>query len=317
VGATGQGRVRFGVFSAPWRGWDVCRDFAQAAEALGFDAFFLVDHPTQCGDCWAHLAALATATTTLRLGTLVSCVYYRSPGLLARAAADVDRLSRGRLILGVGIGDWRHEFDQLGLPMPAPRARQRGLEEAVQIVRGVWGPEPFSLDGVHFRVRAARVQPPPVQTPRVPLLIAGGGERVTLRQVARYADASNFGATERVGSAFTLDDVRRKLDALWQHCAHLGRPYASVLRSYWSCAVVCAPTAAAVQAKLEQIPQGSRDLWAAGMAAGTPPELVAHYQRLLDAGIQYVTAGIWDWDEETASLLAEHVLPQLVPRSPG
>ena len=136
---------------------------------------------------------------------------------------------------------------------------------------------------------------------------------MTLRQVAQYADASNFGATERVGSAFTLDDVRRKLDALRRHCERLGRPYASVVRSYWSCAVVCAPTAAGVRAKLERIPRGSRDFWAAGMAVGTPPELVAHYQRLLDAGIQYITAGIWDWDAETAHLLAEQVLPHLVP----
>jgi alkanesulfonate monooxygenase SsuD/methylene tetrahydromethanopterin reductase-like flavin-dependent oxidoreductase (luciferase family) len=308
----GRGTVRFGVFSGPWQGWEVCRDFVQAAEALGFDAFFMVDHPTRFPDCWTHLAALATTTTTIRLGTLVSCVYYRSPGLLARAAADVDRLSRGRLILGVGIGDWRHEFDELGIPMPAPRERQRGLEETIQIVRGVWGASPFSFGGTHFRVNDARVHPPPVQDPRVPLLVAGGGERVTLRQVAQYADASNFGATERVGSAFTLDDVRRKLGALRRHCERLGRPYESVLRSYWSCAVVCAETPARVRAKLARIPQGSRDFWAAGMAVGTPPELVTHYQRLLDTGIQYITAGIWEHDEETARLLAEQVRPHLV-----
>jgi alkanesulfonate monooxygenase SsuD/methylene tetrahydromethanopterin reductase-like flavin-dependent oxidoreductase (luciferase family) len=119
------------------------------------------------------LAALAATTQRIRLGSLVSCVYYRPPALLARMAADVDRLSQGRLVLGLGMGDAAREFQRLTIPFLPVRQRQQGLEETLHIVKGLWGPSPFSFAGQQFTVSETIVDPGPAQQPHVPLLIAG------------------------------------------------------------------------------------------------------------------------------------------------
>ena len=120
-------RVRFGIYNGPLADWPALRAHARDVERLGFDSLWIGDHTMLYPvDCWTTLAALAVHTERLRLGPLVSCIYYRSPALLARMAADVDRLSRGRLVLGLGIGDLPKEFEQLGLTEPpfAERARR-------------------------------------------------------------------------------------------------------------------------------------------------------------------------------------------------
>jgi alkanesulfonate monooxygenase SsuD/methylene tetrahydromethanopterin reductase-like flavin-dependent oxidoreductase (luciferase family) len=312
--AAGKGRIRFGVFAGPQLDqppdWAALLDFVQAAEALGFDSFWTADHPIRFADCWATLMPLAARTKTIRLGPLVNCVSYRSPVLTARLAADVDRLSGGRLVVGVGIGHVEREFDQMGLPFPSTGERQAALAEALQIIRGLWAGGPVTFDGAHFQVREAALRSGPAQQPRLPILIAGGGERVTLRQVAQYADACNFGAGKQVGSAFTLDDVRRKLAALDGHCAALGRPPETVLRSHWSHPVVVAATPERLRAKLQAIAS-----WAgsAGQVAGLPGEVAAAYRSLAGAGIEYFIASVVGNDVETLQLLAEQVLPELAP----
>src|SRR5579884_158252 len=145
------------------------------AEDLGFDAFFLGDHPAYAPDCWLHLAAIAVRTRRIRLGSVVNCVFYRLPVMLARLATDLDHLSEGRLILGLGIGWNETEFAQLGLPFLSVHARQAALEEAIAILRGVWAPEPFTFRGQYFSTVGERITPP-VQQPGPPLLIAGAGE---------------------------------------------------------------------------------------------------------------------------------------------
>ena len=151
--AAGQDTIRFGFgLLGPRADWALLRDRVQRAEALGFDSYWAQDHPIGGVDCWTNLAAMAAATTTIRLGSIVSCIYYRSPALLARIAADVDRLSHGRLILCLGIGVEPVEFAQLALPFPLVRERQHALEEAIRIVWGVWGDTSFTYQGDHFRV---------------------------------------------------------------------------------------------------------------------------------------------------------------------
>lgn len=304
----GQTTVRFGVgFVDPWPDWLALRDRAQEAEGLGFDAWWVPDHPVGAADCWVTLANVAHWTSRLRLGTSVACVPYRSPVLLARLAADVDRLSDGRLILGVGCGDSAREFAQLGLPFAGVRERQRALEEALHIIAGVWGDTPFTYEGRYYRAAETRVQPP-AQRPHVPLLIAGGGERVTLRQVAQYADVCNFGAGAWTGGAASLDDVRRKLEALRRHCEALGRPYDAVLRSHIALPVVLAPTRAALEAKLDARPQVRAN---PSLIAGTPDEAIAAYRALVEAGMRYFIAGLWAGDGETLRLLGGEVMPAL------
>jgi alkanesulfonate monooxygenase SsuD/methylene tetrahydromethanopterin reductase-like flavin-dependent oxidoreductase (luciferase family) len=330
--AGGDQRIRFGVDGGGARGdWLALLDWAQTVEDLGFDSFWINDHTgTSWRDCWTALAAVAVKTRQVRLGSLVSCVYYRSPSLLARMAADVDRLSNGRLVLGLGVGDLPSEFAQLGLPFPPLPMRQAALAETVDILRGLWSGDPFTFEGAHFRVTEAAVRPGPVQVPRVPILIAGGGERVTLRQVAECADASNIGPSGAMGSAWEFEDVARKYAVLRQHCEKIGRPYGSVLRTFYP-NLLLAETEAEVQAKVEaraarspweerpRLPGMPREFRATyilstpeqvplHILAGTPEQVTAYFRLLLEAGVQYVIVN--GNSEETVRLLAEQVMPQ-------
>jgi alkanesulfonate monooxygenase SsuD/methylene tetrahydromethanopterin reductase-like flavin-dependent oxidoreductase (luciferase family) len=310
--AEGARRVRFGVVAAVPPDWAAARDLAQTAEALGFDALFVPNHPLVVGSAaWTTLAALAEATRTIRLGTLVSCVAYWNPVVLARAVADVDRISAGRAVLGVGCGDMPQEFRQLGLAYPPTKERQAALEDALRILRPLLRGEEVAYQGAHFRAAGAALRPPPVQQPRVPILVAGGGERTTLRFVAQYADASNLAAASWAGGAFTTDDARRKFAVLRQHCTEAGRPYESVLRTT-TLALRLAETPAAARAKLERLPPGLLAHFERMPLAGTPQDAVAHIRGLVGAGFRYIILGGGWVDAETLRLAAERVIPAVV-----
>src|SRR5215212_11362832 len=134
--AAGTERIRFGIETAPQPDWGANRALAQMVEGLSFDSLWIPDHPGVLGNAtWTTLAALAAATSTIRLGPLVACAAYWNPVILARAAADIDRFSDGRMVLGLGSGDMPHEFAQLGIAWPAGAARQARLEETLRIVR--------------------------------------------------------------------------------------------------------------------------------------------------------------------------------------
>jgi alkanesulfonate monooxygenase SsuD/methylene tetrahydromethanopterin reductase-like flavin-dependent oxidoreductase (luciferase family) len=230
--------------------------------------------------------------------------------MLARVAADVDRISNGRLALGVGIGDDPQEFAALHIPWLSVRERQQALEETVQIVRGLWSEEPFTFHGTRFQVTGASGAPGPMQQPHVPLLIAGGGERVTLRQVAQYADVSNFGPHPDVGSAFTLEDVRRKYEVLRRYCEQAGRPYDAILRTYIDVPIL-AETRAAADAKVEAMPAGVRAFLGPALHGSTPAETITHFRDLVDAGVQYFMLMLLSGEMETLRLLGEQVIPAL------
>ena len=309
--AAGDSAVRFGIAYGPRTVWPEVRAFVQLVEALDFDSYWTMDHPVSGFDAWSSLTALAAVTTRIRLGPLVSCVFYRSPAMLARLAADVDRVSGGRLVLGLGGGNHEREFAKLGLPFPSTTERLAAVAETARILRGLWSEEPFTFESEHFRVNAANVRPGPMQEPSVPILIAGGGEKVTLRQVAEFADASNFSPHAMAGSAYGASDVRRKLAALDGHCAVLGRPAASVLRTQVAVPVVLAETPAALEAKVAAIPEVVRRGYASSTVACLPEDAVAYYQELAEAGLNYFIAGVYGNDTETVRLLAERVVPVL------
>jgi alkanesulfonate monooxygenase SsuD/methylene tetrahydromethanopterin reductase-like flavin-dependent oxidoreductase (luciferase family) len=290
------------------------------AEELGFDAFIFCDHPGWGPECWVHMAALAVVTQRIRLGTGVVCALYRHPVMTARLAADLDNLSGGRVFLGLGCGWDANEFANFGLPLPPVSERQGALEEAIEIIRGVWGDEPFTFSGRYFQTTNAQVAPPPRQR-HLPLLIAGGGERTTLRQVARYADACQLGTFGMVSGSRATVDVRRKLAVLDEHCAALGRPADTVLRTHYTGWLILAEDEARLREKVARaFPRGIEHRysgpWQGFAVAATVEQAVTLYRNLAAAGIQYFAIGTLDAaDEETIRLLAERVIPAVRSRS--
>jgi alkanesulfonate monooxygenase SsuD/methylene tetrahydromethanopterin reductase-like flavin-dependent oxidoreductase (luciferase family) len=175
----------------------------------------------------------------------------------------------------------------------------------------LWQSDDFTFEGTPLQAQQARLPGKPVQQPRIPLLIAGGGERVTLRQVAQYADIANFGAHSVMGGAYHTDDVVRKYDALRGHCEAQGRPYDSVLRSHLTFPLVMAETHEALRAKLDRLPQGWLKMFGSSLIAGVPQEVIASYQALASAGVQYFICSLFRNDVETLHLLAEQVMPDV------
>lgn len=203
-------------------------DAVRGAEEAGAHSFWVMDHFWQIpnfGDprdpmleAYGALSYAAALTTRVTLGALVTGAGYRPPALLAKQLATLDALSDGRAVLGIGAGWDEEEHRCLGVPFPPLRERFERLEETLLIVRRMWSDDEEPYEGRHFSVPRT-VTAPRTNRPRPRVLIGGGGEKKTLRLVARYADACNL-----------LDgaDVRRKLGVLRAHCERLGRPYGEI-----------------------------------------------------------------------------------------
>lgn len=289
----------------------------EAADRHRFDAFFLGDHPAWAPECWLHLAIVATRTDRVRLGQMVAAVPYRTPLLMARLQSDLDRLSGGRSILGLGIG-WNaadyglgaNEFDRMGLPYPAASARQEALEEALDIIEGVWGSDPFSFTGKSYVASEAQVSPP-LQSQGPPIVIAGGGER-TLDQVARRADICNFGPGP-AGNVDGPEDARVRIDMLTRRCAAVGRPPDDILRTHFTHWVILAEDDVSVEAKVARyFPDGLDPFWGKYLVAGTPEQIAAHFSGFVEAGIEYFVVQTLDPDdEETIALVTAELQPRL------
>ncbi len=308
----GIGRIRFGVSIYPQPpDWRHFLSLVQQMESAGFDGYFAYDHPSANADCWTALSALAAVTSTIRLGLAVDCIYYRSPYLLARQAADVDRLSNGRLVLGLGIGHVQSEFAEMGIPFPSTAERLRSMDETIAIVRGLFSGEPIRFEGEQWSVDSPGTFLPPVQHPRVPILLAGGGEKVTLRQVARYADASNMGAHGSIGMAVSDGDIRRKFQVLANYCEEFGRPAESVLRSQFTMPLVLGRNQQEIDRKLSRWPAETVASWGDALIATTPEKAIAFYRAQAALGYQYFIANILGTDEDTIDLLATKVLPEV------
>ena len=175
--AEGRDRVRFGIFGGPGSDWRAALEWALRVEELGFDSYWVGDHPVEFPfECFTRLAAIGAITERVRLGTLVACAHYRHPLMLARQAADVDRVSGGRLVLGLSIGDAPREFAQLGLHYGKARERQGLLEELLRVLPALWAGESVTFEGRHLRLAEAKLSPGPLQRPWVPIMVAGGGE---------------------------------------------------------------------------------------------------------------------------------------------
>jgi alkanesulfonate monooxygenase SsuD/methylene tetrahydromethanopterin reductase-like flavin-dependent oxidoreductase (luciferase family) len=311
----GRRRVRFGVgvtARAAQVDGAARLAFAQAVDDLGFDSIWVPDHPVFTTDCWIALAAYAAVTRRVRLGPLVSCSLYRSAAMTARLASDVDRLSGGRAVVGLGAGWLELEFHLLGLSLPDPREQMAALTRTLAALPHYWTGPPIEVDFVTGATAGEALWWPPVQRPRVPILVGGSGERVTLRLVAQYADMCNF--EDRF--AQTPEDVRRKLATLAQHCAVLERPYESIIKSYFVNGVVLAPSPERVAAKIGALPPLMKN--ASQRYICTPAEFVDRIQPIMAEGIDYLIVNLTGFEDiETLELLATHVAPALQVAAPA
>jgi len=294
---------------------------ARRADSLGFVAMYMGDHPAWAPEPWVHFAAMAMVTSRIRLGPMVAASPYRTPLMTARLVSDVDHLSEGRVLLGLGIG-WNaaeyglgtNEFDRMGLDYASTKERQEALEEAIVLIHGLWSDQPFNFAGRYYRATDARV-PPPYQNPAPPLILAGGGEKVTLKQVATLADVANFGPGP-AGEVDSPERARHKHEVLRSHCKATGRDYDDVLRSLFNHWVMIAPTEPEVRAKIQRyFPSGLDEFWGKYLVAGTPEQIVDVFLSYVDAGIQHFVCQVLDAEDfETFELIMSDVSPALNAR---
>jgi F420-dependent oxidoreductase-like protein len=216
----------------------ILADIAQAADEAGFASLWVMDHFFQIGsrdrsmglgpaedemlEGYSTLSYLAGFTKKPRLGTLVTGVIYRYPGILVKTVSTLDVLSGGRATMGIGAAWNEREARGLGVPFPPVAERFERLEEALQIALQMWSDDNGPYQGKHYQLAETLNSPQPLSKPHPPILIGGGGEQKTLRLVAQYADACNLFA--RIGN----EQLRAKLDILKRHCETVGRDYAEI-----------------------------------------------------------------------------------------
>ena len=213
-------------------------EIATAADEAGFASLWVMDHFFQIGgrnpqsglgpaedemlEGYSVLSYLAVITKNVKLGTMVTGVIYRYPGILAKTVTTLDVLSKGRAYLGIGAAWNEREALGLGVPFPPVAERFERLEEALQIVLQMWSGKRMPYHGKYYQLAETLNSPQPLTKPHPPILIGGSGEKKTLRLVAQYADACNLFA------APDSEVLRHKLDVLKAHCEHLGRDYATI-----------------------------------------------------------------------------------------
>jgi F420-dependent oxidoreductase-like protein len=219
--------VEFSAWPSVTNPWEVLSEEVRHLDATGWKGIWIGDHfmpnladtSGRWQEAWTVLAALAAMTSRVRLGTLVTGNTYRNPCILAKQVAQVDVISGGRVILGIGAGWQENEHVAYGVPYYTVPERLQRLEESLQILRSLFDNPLTNFEGRHYQVKDAPLAPKPVQA-RLPILIGGGGEKVTLRLVAQYADAWNI--------AGPVEIVSQKMAVLRQHCERAGRDIATV-----------------------------------------------------------------------------------------
>ena len=246
--------------------WASMRDMWLAADDIdtysagwNFDHFYPILQEDRTGPCfegWTMLAALATITRRIRLGVMVTGNPYRHPAVLANMAASVDVISDGRLELGIGAGWNEEESAAYGIDLPSLRERFDRLEEACEVIDLLLTKETASFTGRYYQLADARCEPKPVQRPRPPIVIGGGGEKRTLRIAARWADQWNVPAA-------SAEVLAHKIEVLHGHCADVGRDPAEIevsvqVRAGSDSAAVAAEAATLVDAGAQHVIVGFR-----------------------------------------------------------
>jgi F420-dependent oxidoreductase-like protein len=328
--------MRFGLFIPQgWRldlvgipvdrHWQVMRDLAAYADGSAWDSLWVYDHfhtvpvPTDeaTHEAWSLMAAYAAITSRVKLGQMCTAMSYRNPVYLAKVAATADIISGGRVQMGIGGGWYEHEWRAYGYGFPSAGVRLARLDEGVQIMRDAWRDGRVSFDGKHYQVDDAIVAPKPLQPNGLPLWIAGGGEKVTLRIAAKYAQYTNF-TSEPEG--FT-----HKSEVLAEHCRDVGTDYGAIVRSANFNAVIgeseadVADRIARIRARQQAVANPAavdgmlNTVTSPDSASGTPEQAVEKLTRLKDLGCEYAILYFPEaaYDRSGIELFEQHVIPAL------
>ena len=329
--------MRFGLFIPQgWRldlvgiptasQWGVMSDLATYADGSAWDSLWVYDHfhtvpvPTDeaTHEAWTLMAAYAATTSRIKLGQMCTAMSYRNPVYLAKVAATADIISGGRVQMGIGGGWYQHEWEAYGYGFPSAGVRLRRLDEGVQIMRDAWRDGRVSFHGKEYPdVEGAIVAPKPLQDGGPPLWIAGGGEKVTLKIAAKYAQYTNF-TSEPEG-------FRHKSEVLESHCKDVGTDYGSIVRSANFNAVVGA-SEADVAERVERIrarqiavanPEAVEGMLSTATspdaASGTPEQIVEKLQRMKALGCEYAILYFPEaaYDRSGIELFEREVIPAL------
>ena len=328
--------MRFGLFIPqgwrfdlvginPAQQWSTMRDLALYADGNPrwesiwvYDHFHTTPQPSDQAthESWTLMSAFGAATQRIRLGQMCTCMSYRNPAYLAKVAATVDHVSGGRIEMGIGGGWYEHEWRAYGYGFPEARDRLGMLREGVQIFQQAWTRGVSSLDGKYYQVDGAICQPLPLQTGRsgIPLWIAGGGEKVTLKIAAEYADYTNFFGDP--------EGFKAKSDILAGHCKAVGRDFDEITRST-NKNVFIGETEAEAEEKIEAtiarvapyLGEEKAREWvrsAAGLV-GTPEMIVDELKELEALGMTYLITYFADaaYDRSSIELFEREVMPAL------
>jgi alkanesulfonate monooxygenase SsuD/methylene tetrahydromethanopterin reductase-like flavin-dependent oxidoreductase (luciferase family) len=290
------------------------------AEKLGYDSLWVIDHlsktpNTQTFECWTTMTWLAAQTSKINIGSLVMCPLYRHPTILAKMCSTFDVLSNGRLELGLGACALtsQEEAAARGIKWYGPKKRIEILEETIQILKELWIKKESSFNGKHFQLNKACCTPKPVQKPHPPITIAGWGEKLVLRAVARHADRSNFGF-------LPLEMIEHKLNVLRQHCESVGRDYESITKSA-EIGVIIHPTYEEYVGEMRKrfdfnVGEGSFEEWLGDaencFITGTPDMCLEQLQEYVDLGLSYFMIRFGDLPNlDGIRLFQKEVIPLL------
>jgi alkanesulfonate monooxygenase SsuD/methylene tetrahydromethanopterin reductase-like flavin-dependent oxidoreductase (luciferase family) len=298
--------------------WPSLLRAGKMADELGYHSLWTWDHlyPIVGSDegpileGYMMLAAWAQATERVRLGLMVGANPFRNPALVAKMVTTLDHISNGRAILGIGSAWFETEFEAFGYDFgKSPGERLRWLGEALPVMRGMLRGEAPSASGPRYAMKEVRNDPPPIQQ-RLPILVGGGGEKVTLKLVARFADMNN------VGGGF--DNVKRKDEILRQHCADVGRDESEIERTANVGPIIVRDSVEEAQRVLVDIfrHNGEAEAWAgrspADQPVGPPDRVAEELAKYRGIGYDHLVIGLpAPYDEETMVRLANEVRPLL------
>lgn len=309
----------------PENHWTVMRDLALYADRSPWDSLWVYDHfhtvPVPTGEAtheaWSLMAAYAATTERIKLGQMCTAMSYRNPVYLAKVAATADIISGGRIQMGIGGGWYEHEWRAYGYGFPSAGVRLGRLDEGVQIMRKAWHDGKVSFDGKHYQVDGAIVSPKPLRDNGIPLWIAGGGEKVTLRIAAKYAQYTNFTPEP--------DAFAHKSQVLAQHCDEVGTDFHAIVRSVNINAVV-GESEEDVKDRLQRVRdrlvgyvgEASADAMIAGTsgpdsATGTPEQVIERLSKLRDLGCEYAICYFPEaaYDRSGIEMFESQVIPAL------